>query len=350
MEARNSSDSSSLFISSLFGPLAAHENSIVSLGLVDPTNSSTAHFVVFKEEGGEFVQVAFVPTDGASYTIFNNGKWMGGLMGGYVSLFQLDADNNLVNQTKVTVDSEVVYLLDDSTIVYIKGNSNFSSLVFNPEDSTWSESHSFSAPNIYLAGFPWIPYWVGDDHIIFLNTTGWTFIYTRQSDGSWSETDGFAFNLTLTQDGPFNLYFNGADTVVFAAVSVQYPGANAIGFLAFITKIGNEWTMQIITADDLSLTGTSLLGFGSFAVIDQNNLVFGAPYEGLDISPVKRGASVLPRPAGKAAVIRRQNNVWTPIVVISTPNVGLLAGALAVTNNYIVRFGSVQLKFRNTSF
>jgi hypothetical protein len=68
-------------------------------------------------------------------------------------------------------------------------------------------------------------FWITDDHIVYMNSSFWTHICTRQQDGSWIETDGFAFNSSITDYTlESTVYFNGYDTVVFTFPKTTLEG------------------------------------------------------------------------------------------------------------------------------
>jgi hypothetical protein len=333
-----------MYYSSHGPPASAHGDTIVTFDLTDPTNSSAYGFSVFKQQqNGMYDKIQTVAEDEASEFTLNNGQWMGGWSwGGFFRLFQLDSNGAVTNDKRVTLPSsshnsgEHVALLTDNTIVYYdEYTGNFSSMVFSAD--SWSVGPSFSAPDLASAGHPGTTYWITDDHIVYTNDSYWTFLYTRQQDGSWLETDRFAFNSSLVDyTYSMTLYFNGYDTVVFAFTNGVLEGESGpAGVIVLNTKVNDVWTVQIITAPQLLLRNSwPALGYGSIASIGDHTMIFGAVRE--DSTSKKRGYPVYTEPIGRGVLIQRQNNLWVPSALIYPEDYGYLGGRVLVTNTDIL--------------
>jgi hypothetical protein len=259
---------------------------------------------------------------------FNNGRWMGGFDGADVTLFQLDVTDNPVNETTLPITSDYAALLSDSTIVYAT-ETGFASSLFNEDSLTWSDGPTFNISNLFVNSFPFTSSWIDDNHIVCMNDSLHTFIFTRQS---WLETDNFPFNASLNVDGnQFNLYSNGEDTVVFAFSRNHGPGSSIPGYLVFYTKVNNEWLEQVVYGEEFGLTEyPANLGENSFSKIDQDTLLFGAPYAAYN-NERKRGGPIPTEPIGRVFIVQRKNNVWTLTAEISTPDVVWLFRSLRVS-------------------
>lgn len=284
-----------------YASIAAHGDTIVSAEVTDPSNATATAWAVFRQVNGQYNKIASVPqvVRYLSQTL-NNGDWMGGWTSTVgVHLFQLDANNKVINEKLISVpdDTDFVALLSDNTIVYLSlTNASLHSLKFN-DDNTWSQGPGLELENPMQNSLPQSPYWIDDNHIIYVNQSYWTYIYARQSDGSWKVTDGFAFDVETINNGvdnPFNVYFDGADTVIFAFPDTIYSGASYAGYLVFYIKVNSDWEWHVITMDDVGFIGTDAqLGKLSFAAINSKNLVFGAPFEGLVAAPPPGTTKVL---------------------------------------------------------
>jgi hypothetical protein len=340
LRATNSSESF-YFTNDLNIPLAVHGDTFVTAGKTETTYNSPFYWLVFQNIDGEYFNVAKVqPPASSTIYAFNNGKWMGGLADG-ITLFQLDEEKNPVNETTLPITSDYAALLSDSTIVYAT-ETGFASSLFNEDSLTWSDGPTFNISNLFVNSFPFTSSWIDDNHIVCMNDSLHTFIFTRQSDKSWLETDNFPFNVSLNVNGnQFNLYSNGEDTVVFAFSRNHGPGSTFDGYLVIYTKVNNEWLEQVVIAEDFGFSSNSNLGARSFSAIDNNTLLFGAPYA--VTSSQKRGGPPITDPVGRAVVLHRKNNIWIPAVEISTPDVGLLGVAVGVSNtDVIVSVGVIE--------
>ncbi len=299
-------------------------------------------YLVFKKEAGQYFKVAEV-AGSSSTTVFNNGKWFGGVpfAAPVANLFQLDADFQPVNQTSLEIaDSNYAALLSDSTLVYATA-SGFSSYLFDEDNSTWSAGPTLDADCDHSA-YPQKSIWISDNLIICHNGTFHTFIFTRQSDKSWLQTDSFLFNTSLIYgDNQYYLYSNDEDTVVFAFPNAQPTGSQVQGYLVIYTKVNDEWVLQVVTGEEFgfSTTRSPYLGTRSFAVIDRDTLLVGAPYA-VPAATNKRGGPDITEPMGLPVILQRQSNAWTPIARLSSPEVGLLGVAVGVSDtDLIVTFG-----------
>ncbi len=311
-------------------PFSAHQNTIVTVGSPD---IDLASWFIFRESNGLYYKVSngTIATD--PQITLNNGAWMGGFGSSGVTLFKLDANDNVINQTDFPI-SEAPALLSDNTLVYYNSTSAwFSSFVANNTDLTWAERPGFAAENITLNAYPFNSYVIDDNYIIWINASFYTFVYSRQQDGSWTQTDGFAFTSPVDSTSPFNMYFNGADTLIFSYPTTTFPASTSIGGLVLVTKVNNVWQTQVITADQIGLSVAANLGYRSFAALNKDTLAFGAPDQGL---AKKRGNVVVPIPVGNVIIIQRRNNTWVPTAKLYAKENGVFGTSIGISDNQIV--------------
>lgn len=208
-------------------------------------------------------------------------------------------------------------MLSDDTIVAQVASQI---VTYNLQSGVWTASSNVIPYPAYNTG----GIYATDNYMVTVNETGSIMIYTR-TIGDWSFSESLETNLTVP-NAPTYIFHNGVDTVFICHAVTPYAGG--LGILETFTKVNGEWKHQVLTNADLGLSAMSYIGYDSGVIVDKDNFLVGAAYDGYS---QKRGGTKY----GSGLLMQRQpDNTWTRTVNFTTQDNGLFASTSLVVNNY----------------
>lgn len=289
-------------------------------------------------DSGQITLLAKQPIGDTYPLLINNGKFFGALKYSEdLFLFTLDAQNQVANTTTWTIPSvDAVVLLPDDNLVYFQSESSNIGMT-RYDGNQWVDSNFSIETYLYNSGNS-INMWADNNTLIFRNASAIVSIYTRANDGTWDFLENFEANLTE----PANMVYNGVDTIFFVNTFGRYGSATTNGYIEIYTRQSNgQWTEQIIFGGDIT-DGflTSGIGYYALSMIDKDTLAIGAPLEGLSGGGSKRGeppVTIIDIPAGSMRILRRQaNNQWSLAAQAKLNRPGIFGAAALRTSTHLV--------------
>ena len=310
-------------------PIAAHGDSLVYF----TANNSGNYFVVSKlGADGVFSEVAIKKVDYITYFTMTNGKWYGYLGGYGAELFQLDADNNIYNETSVVFYSTTYYLnmLEDGTIVAVIGDT-IKFFAWNDSTSAFVES-----PNsIYVGSTNRISVWANLDTLVSFNSSMLFQIY-KKDQSAWNLIDEFT---SPTQDGTSIFDFNGVDAI--AIPHSEIVNGDTLGLIEIFTKVGSEWIVQQFYPNDIG--ATLFPNFRWVKFVNNDTVLITASIDG--VTNLKRGVSPgTSEPFGSVYVFQRQqNNTWSATAKFTSKENQYFGTQVQTTTKKLVFLGCNEL-------